>query len=174
MDEHAFTAGDLYAVVDDDVFVVEIVEAGGDQVLALFLAAPDAAAVPEEVDPRALRPIRLHDKLEGPIEVDRAELATWDLRPVRRAVPPQHAAFAEQVAATQAIDPLPTFRTLSSETGVPVDDLVHYALVRWTSAGAEALIAIEPPVLRELLDARRAEDWAKVAGILDWLKAGTG
>ena len=50
--------------------------------------------------------------------------------------------------------------------------LVHLALVRWASAGAEALMAIEPAVLRELIDARRREDWAKVAGMIDWLEAG--
>lgn len=165
--------GELYAVVeDDDVFVVELVEVHDERALALFLAAPNPGVVPDEVDPRELRPIRLHDKLEGPIEVDPAELASWDLRPVRRAVPPQHAAFAEQVAAAQGTDPLPTFANLSTETGVPVADLTHYALVRWASAGAEALMAIAPPVLAELLEAREAEDWPKVAGILDWLAAG--
>lgn len=89
-------------------------------------------------------------------------------------VPPQHAEFASQVDLSQAIDPMPTFETLSAETGVPVDALVHHALVRWVSAGAEALMAVEPPVLRELLAARQREDWAKVAGILDWLETGLG
>ena len=87
-------------------------------------------------------------------------------------VPPQHAEFARQVGVSKAIDPLPTFATLSAETGVPVDDLVHHALVRWVSAGAEALMAVEPPVLRDLLAARHREDWAAVGGILDWLEAG--
>lgn len=68
---------------------------------------------------------------------------------------------------------MPTFEVLSRETGIPVEDLVHHALVRWVSAGAEALMAIEPPVLRDLLEARGREDWEKVAGILDWLAAGT-
>ena len=67
---------------------------------------------------------------------------------------------------------MPAFRGLSEATGVPVDDLVHYALVRWASAGAEALMAIEPQVLRDLLDARRREDWPAVAGMLDWLASG--
>ncbi len=67
---------------------------------------------------------------------------------------------------------MPTFRALSEATGVPVGDLVHHALVRWASAGAEALMAAEPAVLRELVAARRREDWAAVAGIVDWLDAG--
>jgi hypothetical protein len=87
-------------------------------------------------------------------------------------VPPEHREFARQTAASQAIDPMPTFEALSGETGIPVDELVHHALVRWVSAGAEALMAIEPPVLRELVDARRREDWVAVGGIVDWLEAG--
>ena len=80
--------------------------------------------------------------------------------------------FARRAAEARAVDPMPTFRALSENTGVPVDDLVHYALVRWVSAGAEALMSIEPQVLRDLIDARRREDWAAVAGIVDWLEAG--
>jgi hypothetical protein len=87
-------------------------------------------------------------------------------------VPPEHREFARTVAASRAVDPMPTFENLSAATGVPVDDLVHHALVRWTSAGAEALMAVEPQVLRDLIDARRREDWAAVAGIVDWLEAG--
>ena len=56
---------------------------------------------------------------------------------------------------------------------MPVDDLVHHALVRWVSAGSEALLTIEPRVLQELIEAREREDWAAVAGIIDWLRAGT-
>lgn len=87
-------------------------------------------------------------------------------------VPEQHREFAERAAAARLVDPIPTFENLSAETGVPVDELVHYALVRWVSAGSEALMAIEPPVLDELVDARQREDWAKVAGIVDWLASG--
>lgn len=88
-------------------------------------------------------------------------------------VPPQHRAFAAQTAASRLVDPLPTFETLSAETGIPVDELVHHALVRWVSAGAEALMLIEPQALRDLMAAREREDWTAVAGILDWLAAGT-
>ena len=65
-------------------------------------------------------------------------------------VPEQHREFAERAAAARLVDPMPTFENLSAETGVPVDELVHYALVRWVSAGSEALMAIEPQVLDEL------------------------
>jgi len=87
-------------------------------------------------------------------------------------VPPEHAAFAADVAASRAVDPMPTFHNLSQATGVPVDDLVHHALVRWASAGGEALMAVEPAVLRDLVEARRREDWDAVAGIVDWLDSG--
>ena len=87
-------------------------------------------------------------------------------------VPPEHREFARTVDASGAVDPMPTFENLSRATGVPVDALVHHALVRWVSAGSEALMAIEPQALRDLIDARRREDWDAVAGIVDWLDAG--
>ena len=87
-------------------------------------------------------------------------------------VPPEHREFARAVAASSAADPMPTFQNLSAATGVPVDALVHHALVRWASAGSEALMAIEPAVLRDLVEARRREDWDAVAGIVDWLEVG--
>jgi hypothetical protein len=87
-------------------------------------------------------------------------------------VPPEHRAFADQVAASRHQDPMPTLRNLSAATGVAVDDLVHYALVRWASAGSEALLSLRPQVLRDLADAREREDWDAVAGIVDWLVSG--
>ena len=80
--------------------------------------------------------------------------------------------FARQTEAARHVDPMPTFQVLAEETGVPVEALVHYALVRWASAGSEALLMIDPPVLRELVAARKREDWDAVAGIVDWLEAG--
>lgn len=88
------------------------------------------------------------------------------------AVPPEHQAFARQATDALAVDPMPTFEALSKETGVPLETLVHLALVRWVSAGAEALMATEPQVLRDLIAARAREDWKAVAGLVDWLEAG--
>lgn len=88
-------------------------------------------------------------------------------------VPPEHREFARQAEASLVVDPMPTFQALAGETGVPVDTLVHHALVRWASAGAEALLAIEPLVLEDLVAARQRNDWTAVAGIIDWLAAGT-
>ena len=84
----------------------------------------------------------------------------------------EHAAFRELVAASRLQDWRPTFENLSAATGVLVDDLVHHALVRWVSGGSEALLSVEPQVLRSLLAARDREDWAAVAGMLDWLRSG--
>lgn len=88
------------------------------------------------------------------------------------AVPPEHEEFARRAEDAQLVDPMPSFRALSEATGVPVDALVHYALVRWVSAGAEALLSVEPQALHDLIDARRREDWEAVGGIVDWLAAG--
>ena len=87
-------------------------------------------------------------------------------------VPPEHRRFAEQVAAAKLQDPMGTFGNLSTATGVPVEDLVHYALVRWAAAGAEMLMATEPMAMRQLVEARREEDWDAVGGLIDWLAAG--
>lgn len=87
-------------------------------------------------------------------------------------IPEQHREFARRARQSLEVDPGPTLASLSRETGVPVEVLRHFALVRWASAGAEALLSIEPPVLEELVQARKSEDWAKVGGIIDWLDAG--
>jgi hypothetical protein len=84
----------------------------------------------------------------------------------------RHRDFAEQVAAARAQDPHPTFERLSAFTGVPVDDLRHYALVKFVAAGSEAILACGPDPLRDLLAAREAQDWERVAGIIDWIAAG--
>ena len=87
-------------------------------------------------------------------------------------VPEQHRAFAEVVQRSRLQDPRPTFERLSQETGIPVDDLIHHALVRWASAGSEALMAADPRVLVELKEARDRADWPVVAGMIDWLMTG--
>lgn len=80
--------------------------------------------------------------------------------------------FREDVALSKLVDPRPTLENLARSTGLEYEDVVHHALVRYASSGAEALLAIDPYVLRRLIAARRAEDWAAVAGIVDWLEAG--
>lgn len=54
-----------------------------------------------------------------------------------------------------------------------MEDLVHHALARWAAAGSELLIAVEPQVLCDLIEAKDREDWGRVEGIVDWLAAGS-
>jgi hypothetical protein len=80
--------------------------------------------------------------------------------------------FRSDVELSKLVDPRPTLENLARSTGVTYDDVVHHALVRYASSGAEALLAIEPDALRRLIQARRNEDWTMVASIVDWLEAG--
>ena len=80
--------------------------------------------------------------------------------------------FRTAVALSRLVDPHQTLENLARNTGLTYDDVVHHALVRYASSGAEALLAFEPQALRELIAARKAEDWAKVAALIDWLEAG--
>ena len=80
--------------------------------------------------------------------------------------------FRDSVLLSRLIDPRPTLENLARNTGLAYDDVVHHALVRYASSGAEALLAIEPQALRDLIAARKAEDWAKVGALIDWLEAG--
>lgn len=80
--------------------------------------------------------------------------------------------FQEAVRLSRLVDPRPTLENLAASTGLTFDEVAHHALVRYASSGAEALLAFEPQALRELIEARRAEDWARVGAIVDWLAAG--
>lgn len=86
--------------------------------------------------------------------------------------PNSNETFRESVFLSRLVDPRPTLENLARNTGLTYDDVVHHALVRYASSGAEALLAIEPQALRDLIAARKAEDWAKVGAIIDWLEAG--
>ncbi|MHB8512646.1 MAG: DUF6027 family protein [Actinomycetota bacterium] len=80
--------------------------------------------------------------------------------------------FRDAVELSKKVDPMPTFEALARSTSLPVDSIVHHALVRWVSAGSEALMALDSLALEELVAARKREDWQAVAGIIDWLDAG--
>jgi len=80
--------------------------------------------------------------------------------------------FRDDVALSLHVDPRPTLENLARSTGLTYDEVAHHALVRYASSGAEALLAIEPMALRQLIEARKAGDWVKVAAIIDWLEAG--
>ncbi len=80
--------------------------------------------------------------------------------------------FRAEVAASRLVDPMPGIDVLAANLGVPVDDVVHHALVRWSSAGAEALMAAPPEMLVALRDAADAGDVHRVQGIVAALLAG--
>ena len=80
--------------------------------------------------------------------------------------------FRAAIALSRLVDPRPTLENLARSTGLTYDDVVHHALVRYASSGAEALLAMEPQVLLDLIAARKAEDWTKVGAIIDWLEVG--
>lgn len=80
--------------------------------------------------------------------------------------------FRDDVARSLRVDPRPTLENLARSTGVSYEDVVHHVLVRYASSGAEALLAVEPAALRQLIEARKKEDWAAVGAIIDWLEAG--
>jgi hypothetical protein len=80
--------------------------------------------------------------------------------------------FRDDVALSRHVDPKPTLENLARNTGLTYEEVAHHALVRYASSGAEALLALEPWALRQLIDARKAGDWAKVGSIIDWLEAG--
>jgi len=80
--------------------------------------------------------------------------------------------FRDSVALSRLVDPRTTLENLARSTGRTYDEVAHHALVRYASSGAEALLAWDPYALRELIAARKSEDWVKVGSIIDWLEAG--
>ena len=72
-----------------------------------------------------------------------------------------HANFKAEVACYTAADPMPTIENLSKGTGIPVDCLIRYVLVKYAASGSEALMAMEPIVFRQMREhVARAEGQA--------------
>ena len=80
--------------------------------------------------------------------------------------------FKDDVTRSLKVNPRSTLENLARSTGLTYDEVAHYALVRYASSGAEALLAIDSVALRQLIEARKAGDWARVGAIIDWLEAG--
>lgn len=89
--------------------------------------------------------------------------------------------FKREVAEYTLVDPLPTLRELSTSTGIPVESLARYALVKWTAEGSEALLAMGPTtVLRlaavvEEADAAGTDDarlaaYDRLRQMISWLR----
>ena len=108
-----------------------------------------------------------------------------ELRPYRESWPPDdpHANFKAEVAGYTSADPLPTLENLSRGTGIPVDCLIRYVLVKYAASGADALLAMQPIVLRQMADhvaaaEREGSDEARVRAyqalksMIAWLALG--
>ena len=111
---------------------------------------------------------------------DVVELERWT-GPVDDGDP--HANFKREVASGALVDPLPTLRNLATFVGLPVGALCRHALVKWTSAGSDALLEVGPgwvhrlsePVARAEAagtDAARLAAYEELRGLLGWLAAG--
>jgi hypothetical protein len=71
----------------------------------------------------------------------------------------RHANFKAEVACYTVADPLPTLETLSKGTGIPVECLIRYVLVKYAVSGSEALMAMDPIVFRQMREhVERAEE----------------
>ena len=62
----------------------------------------------------------------------------------------RHANFKADVACYTAADPLPTLRKLSEGTGIPVECLVRYVLVKYAASGSDALLGMGPIVFSQM------------------------
>lgn len=117
-----------------------------------------------------------------PIPTDKADAPTVELRrwdgPWDADDP--DANFKHDVALYTKLDPLETLTNLSTATGVPVGALCRYVLAKWTSAGAEALLALGPSAVLRLQstmneaeaadsDEARLAAYQDVRSQLDWL-----
>lgn len=91
--------------------------------------------------------------------------------------------FKAEVANYTTADPLPTLEHLSAGTGIPVESLIRYVLVKWAASGSEALLAMGPILFQQMRDiVDRAEDngsddarlraYEALKQIIGWLAAG--
>ena len=91
--------------------------------------------------------------------------------------------FKAQVAEYSRNDPFTTLNRLAENTGIPLESLVRYILVRWTAEGSEALMALGPRTVEQLwsiaaeaesdgTDAAKLAAFDKLRDMLSWLRAG--
>jgi hypothetical protein len=94
-----------------------------------------------------------------------------------------HASFKADVAAYTSADPLPTLTNLSRGTGIPVECLIRYVLVKYAASGADALLSMRPVVLRQMeqhvaqaeqeaTDEARLRAYSALKSMIAWLALG--
>jgi hypothetical protein len=102
---------------------------------------------------------------DGPDRPDVVVLERWT-GPVAASDP--HANFKREVAAGALVNPLPTLRNLAAFVGLPLGAVCRHALVKWTSAGSDALLELGPAWVRRLAA------YEELRALLGWLAAGLG
>ncbi len=91
-----------------------------------------------------------------------------------------HANFRAEVACYSAAEPMPTMENLSALTGIPVEQLVRYVLVKYASSAPDALLAMGPVVFRQMrehvakaeaagTDEARLQTYAALRDMIAWL-----
>jgi hypothetical protein len=83
--------------------------------------------------------------------------------PYRDHWPPDdpHANFKADVACYTTADPLPTLVNLARLTGIPIECLVRYVLVKYAASASDALLSMDPIVFRQMREhIREAEQQA--------------
>jgi hypothetical protein len=94
-----------------------------------------------------------------------------------------HGNFKREVASGSLVDPFPTLQNLADFVGLPVGAVARHALVKWTSAGSDALLEVGPGWVRRLVepvaradaigtDEARLGAYEEIRGLLGWLAAG--
>ncbi|MCA1847294.1 MAG: DUF6027 family protein, partial [Actinobacteria bacterium] len=53
-----------------------------------------------------------------------------------------HGNFKREVVAGALVDPVPTLQNLADYVGLPLGAVVRHALVKWVSAGSDALLEV--------------------------------
>lgn len=88
--------------------------------------------------------------------------------------------FQTDVECYTAVDPMPTLQNLSTLTGVPVEKIVKYVLVKYAASASDALLAMDPIVFRQMrelvtraedkgTDTARLEAYHSLKSIIAWL-----
>jgi hypothetical protein len=99
--------------------------------------------------------------------------------------PDPHANFRAEVECYVAADPTAAIENLSRLTGIPVDRIVRYVLVKYAASSSDALLSLRPIVFRQMQDQiEKAEaagtDDARLGAyralreIISWLNAASG
>ena len=94
-----------------------------------------------------------------------------------------HANFKREVAASALVDPLPSLQNLADFVGLPLGAVARHALVKWVSAGSDALLEVGPAWVRRLAgpvvaaeaagtDEARLAAYEELRGLLGWLATG--